>query len=77
MPVEIRTYSRVIRVMESNIIRVKAKDIQVGDQIEVSIMNYHGWETVTRVTATERDVEIATVDYAHYNPEHVFQVKRS
>jgi len=62
--------------MEDNIVEVKAKDIKVGDMIGVGIVNYHGWERVTRVKVTKHDVEVATIDYAHYDPEHVFQVKR-
>ena len=63
---------------EDNCINTTAKEVRVGDEIGISIVNYHGWEKVTKVeTRDDGTIVISTCDCATYGPDEKVQIKRS
>jgi len=62
---------------ETDVINVKAKDIEVGAEVWVDISQYCGWERVTNVLVTSNGkVKITTTDGAYYDQERLFRVKK-
>ena len=62
---------------ETDVINVKAKDIEVGAEVWVDISQYCGWERVTNVLVTSNGkVKITTTYGAYYDQERLFRVKK-